>query len=163
MLTAGAAAYGACPNERLLTTNQISERQSVSIPDISQLESGANVQMPLNLPIGSDMLQPSLTSADMEIRSVVRRIVWRYISWPRNVTLNNLDIRYQVGNTGEITSINDPSSKIGVTVLSREIRSWGLRTISVFDGYIDLLFDLSRATSSGPYTGILNINVSCNL
>ena len=155
-------AHAACADESLNRISPVQETLAVSPIDVSQSENATSVSMDLDFAMGQDDLTSSLTAVQIPASLSVSRIFWRYKAKVANLDVSNLKINYQLDSGGYLVSAADPSSKIGMSVVSRYITVKNRKRSTVFDAYVDLVFDYGGAKTSGTYTGNLTITVDCN-
>lgn len=133
------------------------------VSDIGYDEGTVSISMPLDIAIGSAAINPTATTIDTESRIAVRKRLWRFMSRTADLTTNNLKISYDINGDNKLRAAADPTSKIGVSILHRDIKVVNRKSFSLFDAYVDLVFDYSEARLAGQYTGFLTINVDCSL
>ena len=173
MLLMAGTLPAACPpgsNPQLRTRNSINTQ--VNLQGSSWDEGATTLVMPLSLPLGDAQINPTTVPTSTTLQ--LNRWLWRFRIrltllttpppyWPPDA--NDLVVTYDVNgsgsNSGWFHSVLDPSSRIRVTVVTREIRQRNRFNRRIFRGFVDLKIDYGQATRSGDYVGTITTTVDC--
>lgn len=152
---------GNCPQEKLFSFHKVKESKPLLSVDRSDDLGGVNIQLPLS---NVDFI-PDISGVinNQQFNSViaVRKRLFRYTARATNLAASNLKITYLVNGDNTLRSMVDPSSRMSVTIMTRQLDISHKNKHTQFDAYIDLLIDYSSATAAGEYTGILEVTVEC--
>jgi hypothetical protein len=169
VLSSAGGVYAACPAGSAFESSiSLDESAPVKVRDISVPQSGpAKVFMKLNLPSGEAR---NAAEGEIEIatggRMAFRNHVWQLtVPASSNLDIANLMVSYSIsgsaGMSGDLVSLIDTSSIVGITIIPRQIQRIMAGDKIIFRGFIDVDIDYTRATKSGGYSGTISTSVEC--
>lgn len=162
------AASAACPvGSSFKTTPLVSENAQIRKRALVIKEKGPfKVKMSLDSAKAKLRYIPSANGVSSRFSQTLTNPIWE-LSVDKDSKLNrsNIVVNYSVGNSGglngSLVSQYYPASSVGVTVFPRQISRKVQGEKVIFQGFVSLEIDYSKAVVSGGYTGSIIASVDC--
>lgn len=151
-----------CPQQKLFSFHKIKEKKPLVNLNKSEDHGEVSIQVPLDMFEYKSNLSELIQELQLASRISIRKRLFRYTTRVRGLRKSNLKITYLVNGNNTLYSVDDPSSRIGVSVTTRDLKFFYKKKHTRVDAYVDLLLDYSLATTAGKYTGLLEVTVECS-